>query len=280
MHRTSLATPALLSLSALLAAGAGACGDDAPDTIDPADVRFGVTALVVMINPPINAGSRGPLPAPGTARAGIMVADQDGPAAATDENGIAVLAPMPSGVRTILVTGGGIGGSFDVLIGPGSLREAAVAAEGERVEIMTTLDYAPDRIMELSPALTAAQVNDELHVNDRIVFLTGGVYTGDLDLTGRRVTLFGEGVFGDKVTIQGNVKLSADSRIRGVHITGTLTMPANSSGLILSRVDGGTTVTGTDALVLQNALCGGATITGPGVFALGNRGVAPTPACP
>jgi len=280
MHRTSLATPALLSLSALLAAGAGACGDD-PDTIDPADVRFGVTALVVMINPAINAGSRAPVPAPGATRAGIMVADQDGPAAVTDESGVAVLAPMPSGVRTILVTGDGIAGSFDVLMGPGSLREAAVAAEGERVELMTTLDYAPDRIMELSPALTAAQVNDELHVSDRIVFLTGGVYTGDLELTGTRVTLFGEGVFGDKVTIQGNVKLSgSDSRIRGAHITGTLTMPANSTGLILSRVDGGTTVTGTDALVLQNALCGGASITGPGVFALGNRGVEPTPACP
>ena len=280
MDRPRPARLALLSVSALLAAGAGAC-DDAPDPIDPADLRFGDTALVVVMNPVINEGTRGPVPAPGTLRAGITVTDANGPAATTDDNGIAVLAPMPSGNRTILVSGGGIDGSFEVLIGPGALREVGVAADGPRVELMTSLDYAPDRIMELSPAMTAAQINDVLRGNDRVVFLTGGAYTGDLDFSGSRVTLFGEGVFGGKVTIQGNVTLSgSDSRIRGAHITGTLAIPASSTALSFSRVDGPTTVTGTDVIVFQNALCGGATITGSGAFAIGNRGTAPAPACP
>jgi hypothetical protein len=281
MDRTRPASLALLSLSALLAAGAGACGDDSPDSMDPGDLRFDVTTLVVVVNPVINDGTRVPLPTPGSPRGGITVSDADGPAVTTDDSGIAVLAPMPTGIRTILVAGGGVDGSFDVTIGPGALREVAVAAEGPRVELMTSLEYAPDRIMELSPAVTAAQINDALRVSDRVVFLTGGVYTGDLDLSASRVTLFGQGVLGGKVTLQGNVTLSAkDSRIRGAHITGTLTVPASSTAVSFSRVDGGATVGGTDAIVLQNDLCGGAAITGSGVFALGNRGVAPTATCP
>lgn len=281
MDRTRLAQPALLLLCSVFAAGAGACGDGAPDSLDPADVRFGDTALVVVVNPAINDGNRGPVPAPGAIRAGITVADSNGPAARTGDDGIAVLAPMPSGIRTILVSGDGVDGSFEVTMGPGVLREVAVAADGARVELMTGLSYAPGEIAELSPAMTAAQIADALRVSGRIVFMTGGVYTGDLDFSGSRVTLFGEGVFGGNVTIQGDVTVSgSDSGIRGAHITGSLSLPASSTSLSFSRVDGPTTVGGSDAIVLSNALCGGAALTGSGIFAVGNGGVAPTPACP
>lgn len=281
MDRTHLASLALPPLCSLLAAVGGGCSDGEPDSLDPADVRFGDTALVVVVNPAINDGNRGPVPAPGALRAGITVADSNGPAAQTGDDGIAVLAPMPSGIRTILVSGGGVDGSFEVTMGPGVLREVAVAAEGTRVELMTGLSYSPGEIAELSPAMTAAQIDDALRVSDRIVFLTGGVYTGDLDFSGSRVTLFGEGVFGGKVTIQGNVTVSgSDSRIRGARITGTLSLPASGVGLSFSRVDGEATVAGSDAIVLSNALCGGAAITGSGIFAIGNSGVAPTLACP
>lgn len=284
MDRPRPACPALLSLSALLAAGAGACGDDDPNIIDPADLRFGITTLVVVVNPPLNDGNRVVLPVPGALRGGLTVADSNGPAATTDDSGVAVLAPMPSGIRTILVSGGGAGGidgSFDVTIGPGALREVGVAADGPRVELMTSVEHAPDRIMELSPAASADKLTAALGVSDRVVFLTAGVYTSDLDLATSRVTLFGQGALGGQVTIQGNVRLSAaDTRLRGVHVTGTLTVPANSTAVSFSRVDGSTKVSGTDPIILANELCGGAAITGPGAFALGNRGVAPTTACP
>jgi hypothetical protein len=146
---------------------------------------------------------------------------------------------------------------------------------------MLDIDYKSDRVLEISPAMTNAQVNDALRVSDRVVFLAGGVYTGDLDFSGSRVTLFGEGVLGGTVTLQGNVMMSgSDSRIRGARITGTLSIPASGTGLSFSRVDGMATAVGSDATLLANALCGGATITGSGSFAVGNAGVPPTAACP
>ena len=268
-------------LALLVTLLAGACGDGGVDTIDPTDVRFGDTALVVIVNPVVNDANLGPVRTPGASRAGITLTTDDGPTARTGDDGVAVLAPMPSGIRTIFVTGGGIDASFAVTMGPGTLREVAIAAAGETADIMVNLDYAPDRIMELSPAMTNAQVNDALKVSDRVVFFTGGVYTGDLDFAGSRVTLFGEGVFGGTVTIQGNVTMSgSDSRIRGAHITGSLSVPTSGSGLSFSRVDGTATVAGSDSIVLASALCGGGSITGSGSFVVGNRGIAPTTACP
>jgi hypothetical protein len=276
-----MARPHLALLVPLVSLVAGACGDGGVDNIDPTDVRFGDTALVVIVNPVVNDANRGPVPAPGASRAGITLATDDGPVGRTGDDGVAVLAPMPSGIRTIFVSGGGIDASFAVTMGPGSLREVAIAADGPTAEVMVNLDYTADRIMELSPAMTNAQVNDALKVSDRVVFLTGGVYLGDLDFAGSRVTLFGEGVFGGTVTIQGNVTMSgSDSRIRGAHITGSLTVPASGTGLSFSRVDGTATVAGSDSIVLQSALCGGAAITGSGSFVVGNRGIAPATACP
>jgi hypothetical protein len=156
----------------------------------------------------------------------------------------------------------------------------ALAADGERIEIMATLEYLSDRFVELSPAMSSAQLNDALRVNDRVVILTAGTYAGDLAIAGTRVTLIGEGLVEDTVTIQGSVTMSgADSRLRGARITGGLMMPATGTSLSFSRVDGTTSTGGSDMTLLNNALCGGTSIAGS-VALLGNRGVAPTPECP
>jgi hypothetical protein len=266
---------------ALVLVLAAACGGGDEEGIDPTDVRFGDTALVVTVNPAINDGNKRSVAAPGTARGGIKLRSDDGIADTTGTDGIAVLAPLTAGTRTITVSGGGIDASFTVTMGAGELREVAVAAQDTRAQVMVNIDYKSARTVELSPAMTSAQVNAALGVSDSLVFLAGGVYSGDLDFSGSRVTLFGEGVLGGTVTIQGNVRMSgSDSRIRGARITGTLTVPASGTGLSFSRVDGTTTVTGSDATLLANALCGNASITGSGSLAVGNGGVPPTAACP
>lgn len=282
MARTQLSLLAS-TLLALVAALAGACGGDDGGTIgvDPTDVHFGDTALVVVVNPAVNDANKRTVPTPGAARAGITLRSDDGISDTTEADGIAVLAPLMSGIRTIEVSGGGVSGRFTVTLTAGALREVALAADGARVEAMLDIDYKSDRAVEISPAMNNAEVNAAIGVSDRVVFLAGGVYTGDLNFAGSRVTLFGEGALGGAVTIQGNVTMSgSDSRIRGARITGNLSIPASGTGLSFSRVDGTTSAVGSDTTLLANALCGGATITGSGSFAVGNTGVAPTTACP
>jgi hypothetical protein len=276
-----LVAPAMRSSSfgVLLPFLVAACGNDDPTTgIDPTDVRFGDTALVVVVNPAVNDANRDPLPEPGTTRGGIVLTSDDGIADTTDADGIAVLAPLTAGTRTISVSSGG---SFTVVIADGELRELALAADATGAEVMLEIDYKTDDVVELSPAMPSGEIAAALAVSDRVVFLAGGVYVGDLDFSGSRVTLFGEGVLGGTVTLDGNVTMSgSDSRIRGAHIIGDLSIPASGTGLSFSRVDGNFDATGSDTTLLANELCGGDAITGSGSIVVGNAGAAPLAACP
>jgi hypothetical protein len=260
---------------------AAACGGDDNPGIDPTDVKFGDTALVVVVNPTVNDANRRNVPTPGTVRAGVTVSTDDGVSNETAADGIAVLAPLTPGMRTVTLSGGGLDSSFTVMLAAGALREVAVAATGAQAQLMVNLDYKSDNAFEVTPAMTIAQVNDALKVSDRVVFIRGGTYTGDLDFSGSRVTLFGEGVLGGTVVLQGNVMMSgSDSRIRGTRVSGTLTIPASGTGLSFSRVDGAVTASGSDTTLLENDLCGTANVTGSGSLAVGNAGVAPIATCP
>ena len=57
-----------------------------------------------------------------------------------------------------------------------------------------------------------AEVNAVLAVSDRVVFFNGGNYVGDLTFGGSRVTLFGEGVLGGKVSLEGNMTAVCSAR--------------------------------------------------------------------
>jgi hypothetical protein len=167
------------------------------------------------------------------------------------------------------------------MVADGTLREVALATDAGRAELMANVDYKADQAVEVTPGMTNAEVNSILAVSDRVVFFQGGTYTGDLDFSGSRVTLFGEGVLGGKVSLDGNVTVSgSDSRIRGATITGSLTIPASKVGLSFSRVDGDVTSEGSDGMLLVNALCGSETVSGSGTIVVGNRGMAPVDACP
>ena len=274
--RTSLA---VISIALLVACG-GSNGTK-PDANDPANVPFGTTAIVVVVNPTINTANAHSVPTPGTTRTGVTLTTDDHVTATTDATGIAVLAPVTAGTRTITVTGTDVGGTFTVMIGAGELREVAVATNATSAQVMVDIDYKTDQVVMVDSTMSNAQVNDVLKVSDRNVFFTGGTYIGDLDFGGSRVTLFGEGVLGGRVVIQGNITISgSNSRIRGTHITGDLTIPASGVGLSFSRVDGALGSQGSDGYLLANALCGSNTITGSGTTAVGNAGAAPITTCP
>ena len=270
---------------ALLVFGLVACGGDdgggGPDASLPTDVKFGDTALVIVLNPVVNDANDRNVAMPGTARTGVTFTSDDGVSAMTDASGIAVLAPLTAGARTITATGTGAAGTINVMMAAGELREIAVASEGTTSSIMVNLDYKSNRVTEVNPTMTLTEVNNALKVSDQVVFFKSGSYTGDIDFSGSRVTLFGEGVLGGTVTLVGNVTISgSNSRIRGTTITGSLTAPASGIGLSFSRVNGALNAAGSDATFLKNALCGAVTITGSGSYALDNAGAAPVaPAC-
>ncbi len=258
-------------VAACAAVGLIGCGDDGGGNGTPTDIAFGETAIVVVVNPVVNDGNDQPMPVPGSSQAGVTLTSDDDVSATTDVNGIAVLGPLSAGTRTISVSGGGIDGSFSVTLADGELRELAVAGEDTRVEVMVEIDYKSDQLTEINPNMTNTEVNDALKVSDTVVFFNGGTYVGDLDFSGSRVTLFGEGLLGGAVTIDGNITMSgSDSRIRGTHVTGDLTIPASGTGVSFSRVDGTLTAEGSDSTVVSNDLRGTVAITGSGSIVLGN----------
>lgn len=268
------------SVCVLLCVVVAACGDDGGGG-DPTDVRFGETAIVVMVNPAINDANDVTMAEPGDARAGVTVSSDDGAEAVTDAEGVAVLGPLAAGTRTITLSGSNVDGSISVTLADGELRELAVAADTAGAEVMVEVDYRSEQLVMITPDMTNSEVNDALSVSDTVVFVKGGDYVGDIDFSGSRVTLFGEGLRGGAVTLDGNVTMNgSDSRIRGAHITGTLSIPASGIGLSFSRVDGQVSSEGSDATLLGNDLCGGVTITGSGSAVVGNDGVAPTTSCP
>jgi hypothetical protein len=257
-----------------------ACGDDGGAN-SPTDIPFGTTAIVVVVNPPINDANGKTVPPPGGVRAAVTLTTDDNVSATTGANGIAVLAPVTAGTRTITVSGAVAGGDFTVLVADKTLRELALATDAGRAEVMVNVDYKADQSFQVNATMTNAQVNDILAVSDRVVFFEGGTYQGDLDFSGSRVTLFGEGVLGGNVVLQGNITVTgSDSRIRGTTIAGSLTIPASKVGLSFSRVAGTLTSNGSDGMFLANGLCGSETITGSGTIVLGNDGAAPSTSCP
>jgi len=269
-----------LLLSLLVACGSSS--SSTTDANDPTNVAFGTTAIVVVVNPVVNtANMHTGVPPAGTVQSGVTLTTDDGVTATTGASGIAVLAPVMAGTRTITATGEGVTGSVSVMVAAGALHEVAIAASAAGTQRMLDVDYKTDQAVHLDPTMSNAQVNDALKVSDRVVFMAGGTYTGDIDFSGSRVTLFGEGVLGGRVTIDGNVTVSgSDSRIRGTEITGTFTVPASGVGLTFSHVQGATTSQASDGMYLANALCGTTMITGSGTYVLGNAGLAPTTTCP
>jgi hypothetical protein len=214
-----------------------ACGDDATG---PIDIPFGETTIVVVVNPPVNDANGASLPAPGAVRSGVTVSADGGPSATSNAQGVAVLADVDEGTRTLTLSGSGLTGTVSVTIAEGDLREVAVALDGTGAAIMRNIEYElSGQVVEVEPTTPLADVNDLLGQSNIIVFFRGGTYTGDLSFSGSSVTVFGEGPQGGQVTLDGDVVIDgSNNRLRGIRVTGSLSVPGSSAGVTFSRVVG------------------------------------------
>ncbi|MEX0692444.1 MAG: hypothetical protein WD934_01825 [Gemmatimonadales bacterium] len=212
------------------------CGDPT----DPTEVTFGETTIVVIVNPQVNDVNEATLPAPGTVRSGVTVSITDGPSGTTNTDGVVVLAPVEPGTRILSLNGGGLQGTVTVTIVDRDLREVAVALTAGGAGLMTNVRYAfGGAVVEVTPTMTIAAVNEALAASNSVVFFGAGTYTGDLVFSGSNVTLFGVGAQGGQVTLNGSVTVEGSgNRIRGARITGILAVPGSNFGLSFSRVSG------------------------------------------
>ncbi|HEU4829120.1 MAG TPA: hypothetical protein VFT04_07985 [Gemmatimonadales bacterium] len=264
------------SAAPLLALLAAACGGDATE---PDEVPYGETTFVVVLNPAINDANEMDVAPPGASRLGVAVAVEGGPSATTSADGVAVLSPVASGSRVIAFDGPD-DGNVALSIVEGDLREVAVALDPSGAEVMADIRYEfGAEVVEISPAMTLAEVNAALAASNSVVFFAAGTYTGDITFSGSNVTLFGEGNTGGAVTIDGNVTVSgSQNRIRGARITGDLSVPASNFGMSFTQVDGTTDISGSSSVMLANTFCGTVTVSGSGARLLGNAGLAPVAA--
>lgn len=249
---------------------AQACSSDSPTELD---VTFGETTLVVLVNPVVNDDNAASVPAPGSDQSGVGVSMVGGPSGSTNASGVVVLSTVEPGPSTVSADGS----EFMVSMVDKDLREVAIALDGGSASVMTEVQYAfGGRVVEITPTMELAEVNDALSQSNTIVFFRAGTYTGDLEFSGSNVTLFGEGPTGGSVTLDGNVTVDGSfNRIRGARITGTLSIPGSSGRVSFSRVLGDVEIDGSDAILLNNGFCGTVTVSGSGLTALGNAGMAP-----
>lgn len=255
-------------LSAVLACGGSSTG--------PTEVTYGETTFLVVVNPVVNDDNAASVPAPGANQSGVTVSVAGGPSGTTNTNGVVVLRPIEPGARTVSVGGSDV----SLAIADKDLREVAMALAGGSASVMANVQYAfGGQVVEVTPGMSLAEVNAALAQSNTIVFFTAGTYTGDLQFSGSNVTLFGEGLTGGTVTINGNVTVpGSNNRIRGARITGTLSVPGSDVGISFSSVAGDVQLDGSDTVLLNNAFCGTVTIAGGNLTALGNAGMAPIPA--
>jgi hypothetical protein len=262
-------------IAALAAAG---CGDEEV-TAPPTEVGLGETTAVVLVNPTVNTASGVTLPAPGSVRSGLEVS-WGGTQVRTDAEGVAVLGRIAPGSRSLSVTGSGLAGSVLAAIAEQDLHEIALALTPAGAALMANVRYAfGGEVVDITPSTPLAQVNQHLARSNIIVLMSGGIYRGDLRFTGSNVTLFGSGVRGGEVTIEGDITIVGSSnRIRGARIQGLLTITGSDAGVSFSRVTGALSLSGSGAVLLNNAFCAQATISGSNATLLGNAGLAPLPA--
>ncbi len=254
------------------------CGSDGSN--EPPNVTFGETTIVVVMNPPVNDANATDVPTPGSSRGGVTVTSDDGVTDTTGSDGIAVLADVMPGTRTLSVSDGANMGEVMVEVSDGDLRELAIALDSAGAAVMQSVLYElSGQVTEVTPDMPIEQVNDALSESNSIVFFRGGNYTGNLQFSGSNLTLFGEGPMGGQVTIDGNVTVDgSNNRFRGAVVTGDLSIPGSAAGMSFGRVDGSFELSGSSGVLLQNAYCGSASVTGSDATVLGNAGLAPVPA--
>jgi hypothetical protein len=286
--RSSVLVPLVLALSVAL----GGCkGDDEDDGTDlgseAGDLPAGSTAIVVVLNPIPNDGHSVGLPSiTGSAREGVAVNAEPGGEDVTDPTGIAVVGAEVGNTALLLSdveTPPEL--ALDVLAA-GDVYDAAVAFDGAGAEYfeLTPIRYPVGQgsgAVFIEPGTAISDIEAELAVDEVVVVLRPGVYTGDLTITGRGVLLFGEGFSENNVVIDGSVSALGEAvRLRGLTIAGNVTSAGNNFGMSFSEVRGDASITGNGGAFLRNVFCGQVSVPTDNAALLDNYGIAPLLALP
>jgi hypothetical protein len=251
-----------------------ACGGGGPDPDRP----FGDTAIVVVVNPPENAGNTASPPAfVGTVIDDVRIDADPGGSARTDATGLAVLDDVDVGL-TDLVFDRGPHVTIDIL-GAGDVHDAAIAYDGAQVGFYPGFPIRYGVGGDIIVIPTDADATDALATDGTVVFFEDGIHVGNLLIQGEDVILFGEGFAERAVVVDGNVEVRGGNvRIRGVTITGDLTVLGNNFGMSFSVVEGATQLQGQAISFLRNVFCGGANVPSSNAALFDNEGLAPIPA--
>lgn len=266
--------PYALGLGALVA-----CGDDPP--LSP----FGETSIVVVVNAPENDGNTAGVPATfGTAQGDIEIDADPGGGDVTDATGLAVVTDLDVGNLSLIVDDGP---SIPMSItSEGDVYDTAVAYDGTAAEVYPgfPIHYAiGGTVIDIA---TDADATEALNTDDTIVFFEDGIHAGSLVIQGSNVILFGEGFPDTSVVIEGDVEVRGGSvRLRGVTITGNLTVFGNGFGMSFSVVRGTTNLNGQAISFLGNVFCKGASVPSSNAALFDNEGLPPlaapgAPICP
>lgn len=277
MHMCTRFAPAVLLSFALWLTACGAA--PVPSSQGPTAVVLGETTLLVVVNPVVNDRNQKTIAMPGTLREGIVVSVDGGASVLTGTDGIAVLAKVSPGDRVLSFSNSSA--TVPVTVVDRELRELAVSISGDGAQLISDVRYpfAGLQVLEVDPQMPITQVNAALNGSNRIVLFSGGTYTGDIVFSGSGVTLFGAGVTGGAVSINGKVEMNgSNNRIRGTRIGGNLLMNGGSNGLSFSSTVQELRSDGSSAVFVGNRICGAVAITGTNLTFLGNAGLAPLPA--
>ncbi|MDC3960542.1 hypothetical protein [Polyangium jinanense] len=278
-------TPTFLSLGVWMLAfaglvgcggdeGNGGSGNNGPDDVD---VPAGSTAFVAVINPVANTGHTTGTPAVTGDERDLIPVDAFPGSADTSESGIAVVG---TGVGEVDVR---IGDALlkHTVLAEGDVYDAPLGFDGANAETYpnTPIRYpvgANSGGFFFGPADILADVEAKLGVDDAVVVLRGGTYTGNLTITGKGVLLFGENFLENAVVINGSVTVNGEAvRLRGLTITGDLASKGNNFGISFSRVFGNTSITGNAGAFVRNVFCGTTVVPSSNATLLDNFGVEP-----
>lgn len=153
------------------------------------------------------------------------------------------------------------GGPTDVVIVDGEVAATVCYPPAQDGRVTTVSDAAQGDIDIVQNANGTAVIFDE--------DLNGQPIVGDVSVDGNNVSIFGNGP--ENTIIDGDVVISGNNvRIRGVTITGNLTIGLNSAAVLLSRVYGNVEITKNNTIFVDNDVYGNVSVTANNTLLIGN----------